>query len=102
MIRRPPRSTLFPYTTLFRPLPPESQPVKTETAYFAGGGFWGKEDRFQQVPGVIDVVSGYMGGHTKKPTDRKSTSLNSSHPVISYARFLLKKKKKYHSASRFS
>ncbi len=48
------------------PLPPESQPLKTETAYFAGGCFWGIEDRFQQVPGVIDAVSGYQGGHVGK------------------------------------
>lgn len=49
-------------------LPPESTPVKTETAYFAGGCFWGVEDRFQMTPGVIDAVSGYMGGATKNPT----------------------------------
>lgn len=49
-------------------LPAESRPLKTETAYFAGGCFWGVEDRFQQVPGVIDAVSGYMGGKTKNPT----------------------------------
>lgn len=45
-----------------------SQPVKAETAYFAGGCFWGVEDFFEQVPGVIDAVSGYMGGRTKNPT----------------------------------
>jgi peptide methionine sulfoxide reductase msrA/msrB len=49
-------------------LPPESQPVKTATAYFAGGCFWGTEDYLQKVPGVIDAISGYMGGHTKNPT----------------------------------
>ncbi len=49
-------------------LPPESLPVKMETAYFAGGCFWGIEDRFQQVPGVIDAVSGYQGGHAENPT----------------------------------
>ena len=48
-------------------LPPESQPVQTATAYFAGGCFWGVEDRFQQVPGVIDAVSGYQGGHVANP-----------------------------------
>lgn len=51
-----------------QPLPPESSPVKTETAYLAGGCFWGVEDRFQQTPGVIDAVSGYMGGRTTNPT----------------------------------
>ena len=49
-------------------LPAESRPVRTETAYFAGGCFWGIEDRFQQVPGVIDAVSGYMGGKTPNPS----------------------------------
>ncbi len=50
------------------PLPPESRPVEMETAYFAGGCFWGVEDVFQQIPGVIDAVSGYMGGKTSSPT----------------------------------
>lgn len=49
-------------------LPPESQPVKVAAAYFAGGCFWGTEDLFQQVPGVVDVVSGYMGGTKDNPT----------------------------------
>lgn len=49
-------------------VPPASRPVETETAYFAGGCFWGVEDRFQQVAGVIDAVSGYQGGHVKDPT----------------------------------
>jgi peptide methionine sulfoxide reductase msrA/msrB len=48
-------------------LPPESRPLETETAYFAGGCFWGIEDRFQKVPGVIDATSGYQGGHTADP-----------------------------------
>jgi peptide methionine sulfoxide reductase msrA/msrB len=50
------------------PIPPESQPVKSETAYFAGGCFWGVEDVFEQVPGVMDAVSGYMGGTVPDPT----------------------------------
>lgn len=50
------------------PLPPESQPVKTETAYFAGGCFWGIEHYFQQAPGVISAESGYMQGSTANPT----------------------------------
>lgn len=49
-------------------VPVESRPVAIQTAYFAGGCFWGVEDRFQQVPGVIDAVSGYMGGNLKNPT----------------------------------
>lgn len=49
-------------------LPMESQPAKFETAYFAGGCFWGIEHYFQEGPGVIDAVSGYMQGHTENPT----------------------------------
>lgn len=49
-------------------VPAESQAVQVQTAYFAGGCFWGVEDHFQQIPGVIDAVSGYMGGKTKDPT----------------------------------
>lgn len=49
-------------------LPPESRPVETQMAYFAGGCFWGVEDRFQQVPGVIDATSGYQGGTTSQPS----------------------------------
>lgn len=48
--------------------PEASRPVRTATAYFAGGCFWGVEDRFQQTPGVIDAISGYMGGHVGNPT----------------------------------
>ena len=51
-----------------QPMPEASRPVAAATAYFAGGCFWGVEDRFQQLPGVIDSVSGYMGGRTKNPT----------------------------------
>ena len=51
-------------------LPPASRPIETQTAYFAGGCFWGVEDRFQQIPGVIDATSGYQGGDTKAPTYR--------------------------------
>jgi len=47
------------------PLPPGSQPA---VAYFAGGCFWGVEDRFAQVPGVIDAESGYAGGSVQDPT----------------------------------
>lgn len=49
-------------------LPAESRPVKTETAYFAGGCFWGIEHYFQQGPGVLDAVSGYMQGHVENAT----------------------------------
>src|SRR2546426_7579120 len=80
MIRRPPRSTLFPYTTLFRSLAPLA---------IAGAGFDGA--------GVSACVkSGREAGKQilERLGDRKSTRLNSSHLVISYAVFCLKKKKK--------
>jgi peptide methionine sulfoxide reductase msrA/msrB len=50
------------------PWPEGMAPIATETAYFAGGCFWGVEDRFQQTPGVINAVSGYQGGTTPNPT----------------------------------
>src|SRR5688572_32381173 len=92
MIRRPPRSTLFPYTTLFRSKAKGKFTLAGETfdqdfTYTAkpdGGGF--------AVTGKMVVDS---EKHTKdKATDRKSTRLNSSHSQISYAVFCLKKKKK--------
>jgi peptide methionine sulfoxide reductase msrA/msrB len=60
-------------------LPKASQPIKTETAYFAGGCFWGVEDHFQQVPGVIDAMSGYMGGKTKNPSYEDVCSHTTEH-----------------------
>jgi peptide methionine sulfoxide reductase msrA/msrB len=48
--------------------PPESRPVATEAAYFAGGCFWGLEHYFELGPGVLEAVSGYMQGHVDKPT----------------------------------
>src|SRR5258705_3544725 len=49
-------------------LPPESAPVKTETAYFAAGCFWGVEDVFEQIDGVLDAESGYMGRAVDHPS----------------------------------
>src|SRR5258708_31737185 len=76
MIRRPPRSTLFPYTTLFRSGDPEERAIAADHA-----------------AGVLalEVAGGQrkLGGDG----DRKSTRLNSSHQIISYAVFCLKKKK---------
>jgi len=48
--------------------PPASMPVKLETAYFAGGCFWGIEHYFGKGPGVLSVTSGYMQGHVENPT----------------------------------
>lgn len=67
------------------PLPSQSQPVTTtkpmtnETAYFAGGCFWGVEDVFQQVDGVISAESGYMGGSAERPTYRQVCSGDTGH-----------------------
>src|SRR2546426_5163635 len=99
MIRRPPRSTLFPYTTLFRSVKVEKHIV----------------DRAQQIAGksvapdpVALRIHAGCGTREKvkvagavvlclRVVDRKSTRLNSSHLVISYAVFCLKKKKKKHN-----
>jgi len=61
------------------PMPEQSQPVKTDTAFFAGGCFWGVEDQFQQVPGVLDAVSGYQGGDTEKPTYKQVCTGTTNH-----------------------
>jgi peptide methionine sulfoxide reductase msrA/msrB len=61
------------------PLPNRSLPVAAETAYFAGGCFWGIEDAFGQLPGVLDSVSGYMGGKTKNPTYKEVCYTDTGH-----------------------
>src|SRR3712207_8635325 len=96
MIRRPPRSTLFPYTTLFR-----SHWEGLETPAAAGDGESGEERK----PAAVLRVRSDWGGRLALPFasvgrllvqngDRKSTRLNSSHANISYAVFCLKKKSK--------
>src|SRR5256885_10038594 len=82
MIRRPPRSTLFPYTTLFR-----SKVLIVDDA--------GRELPQGAVGEVVVCGENVMIGYWRQPEDRKSTRLNSSHLVISYAVFCLKKKKNY-------
>src|SRR3712207_8121228 len=88
MIRRPPRSTLFPYTTLFRSgrgvVPRQAPRAGTQDGTPAGDG-----DGLEQLDGAPGAQ------------DRKSTRLNSSHANISYAVFCLKKKQRYtaHTAS---
>jgi peptide methionine sulfoxide reductase msrA/msrB len=54
-------------------LPAESQPVPTATAYFGGGCFWGVEHYFQQAPGVVNAISGYMQGSLENPTYKDVT-----------------------------
>lgn len=60
-------------------LPEAAKPIATETAYFAGGCFWGVEDRFQKLPGVISAVSGYQGGDVKNPTYRQVCYTDTGH-----------------------
>lgn len=60
-------------------LPPESRPIATEVAYFAGGCFWGVEHYFQKGDGVIDVSSGYMQGHVDDPTYEDVLTKKSGH-----------------------
>src|SRR2546430_13140628 len=93
MIRRPPRSTLFPYTTLFR----SDRPVVGVVEALARIGLRG---RVQQAPGLEFVRLQQAAGFADeivdegcRVLDRKSTRLNSSHSQISYAVFCLKKKK---------
>jgi len=61
------------------PLPPESRPVKAETAYFAAGCFWGVQHWFSRGPGVLEATSGYMQGRTEKPTYEDVCSHTTGH-----------------------
>src|SRR3712207_8290528 len=92
MIRRPPRSTLFPYTTLFRSGPPRTDSRsrgRREGEPTPAGPLQGRSRRRGKVEGARRVY----GRHRRRALDRKSTRLNSSHANISYAVFCLKKKK---------
>src|SRR5688572_31784294 len=98
MLRRPPRSTLFPYTTLFRShagvheraaaLARDQDRIIPDRMALAVRGVGARQDR-----AAIEQVAGALGHRTKRVEDRKSTRLNSSHSQISYAVFCLKKKK---------
>src|SRR3712207_9126293 len=79
MIRRPPRSTLFPYTTLFRSVPPFRKGRVPKCQWHG--------DALSRASEISERIRGEL-------RDRKSTRLNSSHANISYAVFCLKKKKK--------
>src|SRR3712207_7483725 len=100
MIRRPPRSTLFPYTTLFRSRSCGQEVLEdavtsldfTDPCFVEAG---------EALQGLLDTEP-FNPGYLTTPaqegaTDRKSTRLNSSHANISYAVFCLKKKKKKHN-----
>src|SRR2546427_5016660 len=94
MIRRPPRSTLFPYTTLFRSLHETTVgaglPIIDTYYKLVESG-----DRVFKIEGCPSGTLGYVFGELGRgrSLDRKSTRLNSSHSQISYAVFCLKKKK---------
>ncbi len=60
-------------------VPEASKPVKTETAYFAAGCFWGVEHYFQMGPGVLDAISGYQQGTTENPTYEQVLSKRTGH-----------------------
>src|SRR5260221_9644516 len=99
MIRRPPRSTLFPYTTLFRSEIEDEFDIPEDE-----GDIFALADNSYRVAGdtTIEHVNETfeVALHARDPDDedRKSTRLNSSHTVISYAVFCLKKKKKMRAA----
>src|SRR3712207_8270237 len=97
MIRRPPRSTLFPYTTLFRSRRAVGAPVldvDRQRAVLASAQALGAVADRVAVDRVVDQIA-VLAVHGERPerVDRKSTRLNSSHANISYAVFCLKKKK---------
>src|SRR2546426_5487035 len=87
MIRRPPRSTLFPYTTLFR---------SRQILALEGPMVWNL--KVHRVGGLAEACRICKPAHAMQ--DRKSTRLNSSHLVISYAVFCLKKKKDHRALCR--
>src|SRR5688572_32717762 len=92
MIRRPPRSTLFPYTTLFRSKLIDREPRRVRAR---------RELIFAFLPLRKVQSTGETGAVASQnaPRDRKSTRLNSSHSQVSYAVFCLRKKKKYKKIS---
>src|SRR2546427_8106410 len=92
MIRRPPRSTLFPYTTLFRSLRDPNGKV------IGAIGILRDMREYEQV--VRDLEKSKNELRELRNVDRKSTRLNSSHSQISYAVFCLKKKKKKQHKSK--
>src|SRR5258708_27630030 len=94
MIRRPPRSTLFPYTTLFRS-PVVDRPGQPADYIDTDGTLWTWLRRWRTVGGVqLRVYDLSVRIMLHGAQDRKSTRLNSSHQIISYAVFCLKKKTK--------
>src|SRR5256886_8117286 len=101
MIRRPPRSTLFPYTTLFRS--PDALPLQSTSATSEDRPSYSKDylnELRNSTPSTPKDLSSYNSSiEDDEDVDRKSTRLNSSHSQISYAVFCLKKKKRTVSES---
>src|SRR5256885_12390005 len=103
MIRRPPRSTLFPYTTLFRSVPLREMDARASSVARrprspAAAPAAAQAGIRLEHDGSAGVLRGAAAGSEGR--DRKSTRLNSSHLVISYAVFCLKKKKQYRTSIR--
>src|SRR3712207_8937939 len=97
MIRRPPRSTLFPYTTLFRSVPPPrpSKSLRANLATARRSGFVVRTGSdWTSARAMAEAWARARFGDEVWIADRKSTRLNSSHANISYAVFCLKKKKR--------
>src|SRR5258708_30799912 len=95
MIRRPPRSTLFPYTTLFRSSLAEIRASTEEILAFAELGRFANTKLQHYSSGMASRLAYAVAFRAVREilVDRKSTRLNSSHQIISYAVFCLKKKK---------
>src|SRR2546429_189432 len=104
MIRRPPRSTLFPYTTLFRSLPTIAKNVLRSARDLGGRQLLFRRSLAFVVPDNYTDLSSEAGRMSEwaRAQDRKSTRLNSSHGYISYAVFCLKKKKRQRPACALS
>src|SRR3712207_8006319 len=102
MIRRPPRSTLFPYTTLFRSFRPAAEFKQHMDNWISRFRAAKTAPPYEKVliPGDPERETEAMRHKEGIPLDRKSTRLNSSHANISYAVFCLKKKK-HKTANRF-
>src|SRR3712207_8113185 len=97
MIRRPPRSTLFPYTTLFRSKEGVRDMVRISDARMSGTSYGACVLHVAPESYVGGPLALVRTGDTITLEDRKSTRLNSSHANISYAVFCLKKKKKLYT-----
>src|SRR2546430_7600844 len=101
MIRRPPRSTLFPYTTLFRSVyvAPTGATATSAGCFITVAASVAAMAPATTIGAAHPVSIGGIPSGGEEKTDRKSTRLNSSHSQISYAVFCLKKKKRHTTAS---